>query len=549
MKDKKSTLKWIIGISKPLLPNIITICFVGILDSLCAVFIALQSKNVIDYAVARNYEQLLNSAIILAVMILAQFVFSFTYMKLSADVVAKQSLRMQRRIFKNVVGMEYKYATSFHTGELMNRITTDADTVICAVIGIVPSVVAFVTGIAAALGALVIIQPAFALVCVLAGLIIGCGAVIWGRRLKKHTLECRKWSDKGNSFMMECIQNLLAIKSFCNEESVVEHSKGIQLSTYKALKKRNNNSILASLTSNFAFTLGYFLALGWGAFGIAFGTLTYGKLMAMVQLVGKIQSPFKGIASVIPQYYQMLASGERLMDIVNYSEENAVQSNIKDFKSIEFRDMSFGYKDDEYILKEVNLQINKGDFVLIAGTSGIGKSTLLKLMLAMYTPSDGDINLIDNDDNVHKMSADLRGLFSYVPQGNMVLSGTVRDNVVFFDKYIDDARIEECLKAAELWDDISSLRDGCDTVIGENGVGLSEGQVQRLAVARALYRYVPVLLLDEATSALDEVTEAKMLENIRKIKDKTCILISHKKGAEKYMDKKISIEDGNVIYS
>lgn len=549
MKDKKSTLKWIIGISKPLLPNIITICFVGILDSLCAVFIALQSKNVIDYAVARNYEQLQNSAIILAIMILAQFVFSFTYMKLSADVVAKQSLRMQRRIFKNVVGMEYKYATSFHTGELMNRITTDADTVICAVIGIVPSVVAFITGIVAALGALVIIQPAFALVCVLAGLIIGCGAIIWGRRLKKHTLECRKWSDKGNSFMMECIQNLLVIKSFCNEESVVEHSKGIQLGTYNALKKRNNNSILASLTSNFAFTLGYFLALGWGAFGIAFGTLTYGKLMAMVQLVGKIQSPFKGIASVIPQYYQMLASGERLMDIVNCAEENAVQSNIKDFKSIEFRDMSFGYKDDEYILKEVNLQINKGEFVLIAGTSGIGKSTLLKLMLAMYTPSEGDINLIDNEDNVHKMSADLRGLFSYVPQGNMVLSGTVRDNVVFFDKYTDDARIEECLKAAELWDDISSLSDGCDTVIGENGVGLSEGQVQRLAVARALYRDVPVLLLDEATSALDEVTEAKMLKNIREIKDKTCVLISHKKGAEKYMDKKIFIEDGNVMHS
>ena len=549
MKDKKSTLKWIKIVSKPLLPNIITICLVGILDSLCAVFIALQSKNVIDYAVARSYEDLKISAIILAVMILAQFVFSFAYMKLSADIVAKQSLRMQRRIFKNVVRMEYRYATSFHTGELMNRITTDADTVICAVIGIVPSVVAFVTGIVAALGALVIIQPAFAFVCVLVGLLIGGGAVIWGRRLKRFTLECRRWNDKGNSFMMECIQNLLVIKSFCNEERVVEHSKGIQLNTYKALKKRNNNSILASLASNSAFTLGYFLALGWGAFGIAFGTLTYGNLMAMVQLVGKIQSPFKGIASVIPQYYQMLASAERLMDIVNYAEENVNQSNIRDFKSIEFKHMSFGYKDDEYILKEVDLQINKGDFVLIAGTSGIGKSTLLKLMLAMYTPSRGNIILRDNDDNVHQMSADLRGLFSYVPQGNMVLSGTVRDNVVFFDNYTDDAKVEECLKVAELWDDISALRDGCDTVIGENGVGLSEGQVQRLAVARALYHDVPVLLLDEATSALDEVTEAKMLENIRKIKGKTCVLISHKKGAEAYMDKKLFIHDGKILYS
>ncbi len=548
MKDKKSTLKWIRSISKPLIPNILAICLVGMLDSLCAVFIALQSKNVIDFAVAGKYNELKTATILLGIIIAAQLLFSFTYMKLSADIVAKQSLRMQRRIFKSVVNMEYRYATSFHTGELMNRITIDADNVICAVIGIVPCIVAFVTGIGAAFGALLIIQPLFAVVCVFVGIIVGGGAVIWGRRLKKFTLECRKWSDKSNSFMMECIQNLIVIKSFRNEERVVEHSKGIQINNYKALKKRNNNSIMASLASNFAFTIGYFLALVWGGFGIVCGTITYGNLIAMVQLVGKIQSPFKGIASVIPQYYQMLASAERLMDVVSNIEENPDDCNIKSFNSIEFKDVSFGYNDD-YILNNVDFRINNGDFILVSGTSGIGKSTLLKLLLSMYSPSKGDIVLTDEKGNVHKMSAELRGLFSYVPQGNMVLSGTVRDNVVFFGEYTDDKKVEECLRIAELWDDISQLRDGCDTVIGENGVGLSEGQVQRLAVARALYRDVPILLLDESTSALDVSTEAKMLENIRKIKNKTCILISHKKGAEEYMDKKFCVENGRVVYS
>lgn len=549
MKDKKSTLKWIRSISKPLILNILAICLVGMLDSLCAVVIALQSKSVIDFAVAGNYDALENSIIILTFIILIQFLLSFTYMKLSADIVAKQSLRMQRRIFENVVSMEYKYAISFHTGELMNRITVDSDTVICGVIGIIPSIVAFVTGIFAAFGALVIIQPLFALVCVVAGLVVGCGAVIWGRRLKKFTLECRKWSDKSNSFMMECIQNLLVIKSFRNEGRVVEYSKGIQKNSYKALKKRNNNSILASMASSFTFTLGYFLALSWGAVGIVAGTITYGNLIAMIQLVSKIQSPFKGIASVIPQYYQMLASAERLMDVVNYNEVETGDSNIKGFKHIDFKSVSFGYNDDDYVLKDVDLTINQGEFILISGISGIGKSTLLKLLLSIYTPSKGKIEVTDEDGVVHNLCTNSRGLFSYVPQGNMVLSGTVRDNVVFFDEYTDDKKVEECLRIAELWEDISQLKDGCNTIIGENGVGLSEGQVQRLAVARALYHDVPILLLDEATSALDVETESKMLENIRKIKGKTCILISHKKGAEKYMDKKIFIENRTILYS
>lgn len=546
MKVKNPTLLWIKSISKPVIPGVLVISLVGMADAFCGVLLALQSKKVIDYAVAQNYTELQYSAIILGGFIALQFLFSFLYMKLSADIVAKHSLKLQKRIFRDVVNMQYKHATSFHTGELLNRITVDADVVMCAVIGMVPAAAAFVTGIVSSLGALIIIQPMFALVCVGFGLLVGAGAVIWGRRLKKHTLICRKWSDKGNSFMMECIQNLLVIKSFGNEQKVVDHAGGIQANTYKALKKRNNNSIMASLASNFAFTFGYFLALGWGAFGIAFGTLSYGNLMAMVQLVGKIQSPFKGIASVVPQYYQMLASAERLMEVVDFGEDRKF-AEISDFNSIELKNVSFAYSGEDFILKDAQLKINKGDFVLIAGTSGIGKSTLLKLLLAMYTPQSGEITLTDAEGKTHPLTADFRNLFSYVPQGNMVLSGTVEENVVFFAENADSKRVEECLKIAELWDDISELPNGCGTLIGENGMGLSEGQVQRLAVARALYRDVPVLLLDEATSALDSATEAKMLDNIRKIKDKTCILISHKKGAESYMDKKLVIADGKLV--
>ncbi len=545
MKEKNLTLQWIKKISKPVITGVILISILGMFNSLCSVVIALQSKEVVDFAVSKNSEQLMTSVVVLVLLIALQFLLSFLYMRISANIVAKYSLSLQKNIFSGIMNMQYKKSTEFHTGELLNRITVDSDVVMCGIIGIVPSLVAFATGIVASFGALLVIQPMFALTCLVVGLMVGGGAVLWGRRLKRITLECRRWSDKSNSFMMECIQSLLVIKSFCNEKNVVSHAGVIQAETYRALKKRNSNNVLASLTAEFVFTFGYFLALVWGAFGIVTSSISYGNLMAMVQLVGKIQSPFKGVASVVPQYYQMLASAERLMDVIGSAEECVPSKCRRDFENICFNRISFGYN-DEYILKDADLKINKGDFILISGMSGIGKSTLLKLMLAMYKPDKGNITVNYSDGESCELNTDFRSLCSYVPQGNMVLSGTVEENVVFFSGETDTDRVKLCLKMAELWEDVLKMPDGQMTLIGENGLGLSEGQVQRLAVARALYRDTPILLLDESTSALDVETEAKMLENIRKIKGKTCVLISHKKNAESYMDRKIVIADGQI---
>ena len=548
MEVKKTTFQWIKSISKPVMPGVAAISILGMLNAFCGVILALQSKNVIDSAITHNYDVLINAVALLVCLIMVQFLLNFSYMKISADIVSKHSLKLQRHIFSNVVNMDYATVSCMHSGELLNRITTDSDVVMCAIIGIVPQIIAFATGVVSAFGALLIIQPLFAVVCAVTGVVVGIGAVLWGRRLKKYTLMCREWNDKGNSFMLECIQNILVIKSYANEQSVTNQAEEIQKNTYKVLKKRNINNILASLAAEFAFTFGYFLALGWGAFGIAFDTLSYGNLMAMVQLVGKVQSPFKGIASVIPQYYQMLASAERLMDIVQFAEEKT-DCNISDLETIEFENISFSYNKEEKVIKNATFKINKGDFILISGISGIGKSTLLKLMLNMYKPDEGKIVLRDEKGNVYTLNNGCRKLFAYVPQGNMVLSGTIEDNIAFFSNDIDSNKIEDCLKLACLWDDVCDMPEGVKTYVGENGMGLSEGQVQRLAVARALYRDVPVLLLDEATSALDVKTEEKMLENIRNLNNKTCILISHKKGVEKYMDKKIIIENGIIIYS
>ena len=202
MEVKKTTFQWIKSISKPVMPGVAAISILGMLNAFCGVILALQSKNVIDSAITHNYDVLINAVALLVCLIMVQFLLNFSYMKISADIVSKHSLKLQRHIFSNVVNMDYATVSCMHSGELLNRITTDSDVVMCAIIGIVPQIIAFATGVVSAFGALLIIQPLFAVVCAVTGVVVGIGAVLWGRRLKKYTLMCREWNDKGNSFML-----------------------------------------------------------------------------------------------------------------------------------------------------------------------------------------------------------------------------------------------------------------------------------------------------------------------------------------------------------
>ena len=286
-----------------------------------------------------------------------------------------------------------------------------------------------------------------------------------------------------------------------------------------------------------------------GCIHVIKGLITVGVLTAMLQLVGQVQAPFKNLSSVIPQYYSMIASAERIIEIEQLADEPELNHGLVDcnkiydnLSEIIFDNVSFAY-DDEEILKSLSYSIKKGEFVSIFGRSGIGKSTLLKLLLGIIIPDKGSITLLLNDGEKIPVDKSTRKLFAYVPQGNLILSGTIRENIAFSKKVQDDKVIIECAKTAEIWDFIKGLPKGLDTPLGEKGLGLSEGQVQRLAIARALYHGSPVLLFDEATSALDEKTEAAILKNIKSLKKITCIIVSHRKTILEICDKSIYIEE------
>ena len=295
-----------------------------------------------------------------------------------------------------------------------------------------------------------------------------------------------------------------------------------------------------------AFRVFYVVAMIIGVFAIFRGETDYGTLAAMLQLIGQIQMPVVALSGIAPRYFSMLASAERLIALEQFPKARRAEQGGKELydrlRAIVFDKVDFSYG-REPVLKNVSLRVEKGQFAVIRGSSGIGKSTLLKLLLGVYRPVDG--NVYFETESGEKVR-DVSGIFAYVPQGNMLFSGTVRENLLFLSENATNEELSAALRTAAA-DFVDTLPDGLETVIGENGFGLSEGQVQRLAIARAVLTGAPILLLDEATSALDAATEKRVLQNLRDLGGKTVFFITHKSAAVEIADAIVTIKNGEVF--
>ena len=282
--------------------------------------------------------------------------------------------------------------------------------------------------------------------------------------------------------------------------------------------------------------------------------MSFGTMTAILQLITQVETPFSNISGYLPQYYAMLASAERLIEIENIETdfEGEMRSNeeIKEyydnaFSAVGLRDVYFSYVEagngKTHVLSKKNIEIKKGEYVAFVGPSGCGKSTAMKLMMSLYSLDKGEKYLLNNDGTKQELSAEWRGLFSYVPQGNYLVSGTIREVLTFGDEKLmqNDEELQSALKIACADEFVNELPQGLDTILGEQGSGLSEGQIQRLAIARAIMSKKPVMMLDEATSSLDGATEEQLLMNLRTMTDKTVVLITHRPAALSICDRKI----------
>lgn len=359
--------------------------------------------------------------------------------------------------------------------------------------------------------------------------------------MKNLHKDVRAEYDKVQSFQQETVENMIMVRSFFSEKTA-EKVLDSRLNLLKRVRMRRNHVTNISYTGFYvAMDFGYILGLFWYGLGVINGQATLGTLTAVLKLVGQVQQPFADIGSFLPKYYALCASAERLRELEDLPKEEISQplsggkDYYKELARIEIRDLSFSYGRNQ-VLSGADLIIEKGDFIAFTGASGAGKSTLIKLLLALYKPVSGSIRLCGTDGEILPVTPSARVLFAYVPQSNDIMSGNIYEAVNFLhetDGFSEDEkkRIRRACEIACADSFIQEMPNGYETVIGERGAGLSQGQKQRLAIARAIYSDAPILLLDESTSALDESTEEQVLKNIRSMSDKTVLIVTHRKKA------------------
>ncbi len=552
-KSDKNVIKWIFNVCRAQIPAVIFIIAFNVVQGVTSVLFANFSKNVIDGATVHGeMKYVVKYAVMLLGVVFLQLTINIVRNSIAERCKARLDVIFRGYILDRIMKKDYAAVTKYHTGELQNRLFNDVNVVTDGFTNILPNAVFFVTRLASSLGYLIIIDKIFALVFVVGGLVVFATAQLFRKQLKALHKRVQETEGETRSFVQELVINLLAVKAFSVEDKMRENADELQEKNYKARIKRRNFTIITNAGMNAVFSVGSVFAIFFGAYRILMGTMTYGTVTAMIQLVNQVQVPFASLSGVMPQYFSMIASAERIMELDNLADE--VDLNSRDYdrnkiysslKAICFKNISFKY-DRDIILDNTSLSIDKGDFVAIMGISGIGKSTLLKLLLGVFNAQSGEI-YIDCADGRIPVDRHTRKLFTYVPQGNMLISGTIRDNLTFVNDDVTEQEIEEAVRISCAKQFIDELPMGIETVIGEKGLGLSEGQVQRLAIARSLLSKAPVLLLDEATSALDEETEKQFLTNLKEMSNVTCIIVSHKKAALEICNKHIQINNGKIV--
>ncbi len=540
MKSKK-VWKWIFENGKGTFSSIVILTVLSIILSLISLFFAMVSKSVFDVATKQAEGNLINTCAWLVILLLLQLIIQISISFINVKANTKMEINMKRNIFKNLISRDYLSVSKYHSGELLNRLTSDVSIIVSGIITIIPSVALLLTTLIGAFSYLYFLDSFFALLILCVGPLILISSRFYSNRYKILHKDCQAADGKVRSFMQEALQNLIVIKSFSNQDDVLDHNEVLQKDSYKLRIKRVRVSLLAHILMYIAFNAGYYFAIAYCAVKLSYGFMTFGTVSAILQLVNKIQTPFKDFSSLIPKFLSVSASAERILELYDLNSEEmdgeSINTAIYDqIESIEFSDVTFGYDEDTPVLKNASFSIKKGKISVIGGESGAGKSTAIKLILGIITPQSGEIFAKTTDGEKIPLNILTRSLFAYVPQGNLILSGTIRENLIFGKKDATEEQIINAVKTAQIWDFIESLEKGLDTELGEKGLGLSEGQVQRIAVARALLYGAPILLLDESTSALDPTTEEALLTALKKMKDKTCIIVSHKRAAFEICD-------------
>ncbi len=538
-----SALKAILRWSKPVHVPVLLISGIGVLASLLSLGVTLVTKNLIDGATSGQAGQLWRWGIALVALIVTERLLSVASSAINVRTSARFQAEMQRMVTASVIGKEYAYLKPYHSGELLNRISSDVGVVKSGILGLLPALLRTAVSFIGAAVILIRFDWRFVPVILVASLIGLAITVAFRDPMKERHKRMQEAQGKLRSSTQETLENIRIVKASSSERRAMNQMDEARENLVTEQLRNGRLSILMNQGMGSVFDLSWLVCQLWGCIKIYQGSFTYGSLAALIQLVGRIQAPIANAVNLISQIYGVVASAERLQEVIGLPDEEE-GARLTHFDEIRLENVCFQYDDSmDDVLNDLNCSIRRGDFVALTGMSGGGKTSLFQLLLGIYKPTSGSVIYLSDGQRV-PASKGTRGLFAYVPQGNTLTSGTLRDNITAFTDGATEEALNAAIHAACLDELVEEI--GLDTRLGERGVGLSEGQAQRVAVARALLSDAPILLLDEATSALDEETEAKLLKNISALKHKTCIIVTHRRAALAICDYRLHIENGKM---
>ena len=550
--------KWLLRYASKYRIQIIFYVFIGLLSTAMGLGASIASKYLIDSVVSRNSDTIVKSAVTAVALGITQILVSAAISRLAGVVGSKISMEIRSGVYEHVTYSKWEDIRKYHSGDLLNRIEGDVGTVSSSIVSFIPNI--FTTS-AQFLGCLAVVlyyDPTMAIFAFMSAPFLVFSSRITTKMVRKYNKESREMNGKILSFYSESIQNLQVIKAFDITKRYVDQMK-TNLAIHRKIKLDHDRfTIIMGLCLSL---IGLFVAYscyGWGVYRLWQGAISYGTMTLFLQISGQLTGSFSSLVSLVPGAISVATSAGRIMEITDLSLEENKDSKLAEKientanehgLTIVCDNLKYTYPDgDEPIVGQASFRVSPGETVAFVGPSGEGKTTLLRLILGLVEPDSGELTIQTKDGIKIPVSDSTRRFCAYVPQGNAIFSGTVADNLRIVCPEATDEDLIEALKVADAWDFVSELPLGLNTEISEKGVNFSEGQVQRMSIARAILRDAPIVVMDEATSALDADTEEKVLTNMMKTyPNRARIITTHRPSMLQYCTRIYKIVDNGIL--
>ena len=536
IREMWEEFKWMGSYGKNYKKEIVFYILLGVFSTIMSLVSSVASKELINIVTGIQK----NRAVEMAVLMVSMALFSLFFNQIMSRITLKINIKIQNEIqadiFDQIIQVNWMDLTKYHSGDLLNRFTSDVGTVASSAIGWLPNLVVNVFNFFATLCLIMYYDPTMMMLALVNAPIMLLSSKILMSRMRDYDKTVKVMNSEMMAFESETFASIDSIKSFSLMDLFSNRLKGFQ----ERYKEVNLDYNLFSIKSNLILSLIgmviQFSFFGWAVYRLWSGAINYGEMTLFLQQSGRFSSAFKSVVSIVPSTISSTISAGRLMEIINLPREKSnpdTTVHLNEMKeqgfTIELKDVCFSYIEKKRVLYSSTMHASPGEIVALVGPSGEGKTTMIRMFLGLISPDDGEALLKDGDGNEYMLGADTRPLFAYVPQGNTIFSGTIASNLRMVKEDATDEEIIQALKSACAYEFVERMDEGINSEIGTRGKGLSEGQAQRIAIARAILRDAPILLLDEATSALDVETERKVLRNIiQSHPNKTCVVTTHR---------------------